>query len=145
MFMCILATSQPQNGNLLTVTTHWGHDYRKVVSVSVCYRTSCYIHVPCLYVENKVPLGFLWHFQGMHSVAFVENTLFKSSGKTLPSSLLDKLSMDKRDSNGFFSRRLVCRPSDRSYNSTNSTDSTSTGHSKLWTTLLSLQTCNMQL
>ena len=26
--------------------------------------------------------------------------------------------MDKRDSNGFFSRRLVCRSSDSSYNST---------------------------
>ena len=31
-----------------------------------------------------------------------------------------KLSMDKRDSDGFFSRRLVCRSSDRSYNSTDS-------------------------
>ena len=41
-------------------------------------RTSCYI--PRLYVENKVPLGFLWRFQDTHCVIFVENALFKSSG-----------------------------------------------------------------
>ena len=44
----------------------------------VCYRASSYI--PCLYVENKVPLGFLWHFQDMRCVALIENALFKSSG-----------------------------------------------------------------
>ena len=40
----------------------------------------------------------------------------------LPSSLLDQLTMDKRDSDGFFSRRLVCtcKSSDSSYNSTDS-------------------------
>ena len=31
-----------------------------------------------LYIENKVPLRFLWHFQDMHCVAFIENALFKS-------------------------------------------------------------------
>ena len=91
-----------------------------VVVVCVCYHTNCYI--PRLYVENKVPLGFSWRFQDMHCVEFVENTLFKSSGNIcwppLPSSLLDELSMDKIDSDGSFSRRLVCRSSDRSYNST---------------------------
>ena len=60
----------------------------------------------------------------MHCVDFVENALFKSSDKIcwplLPSLLLDKFSMDKRDSDGFFSRRLVCRRSDSSYNSTDS-------------------------
>ena len=62
----------------------------------------------------------------MHCVTFIENALFKSSGDIcwppLPSSLLDKLSMDKRDSDGFFSKRLVhvCRSSDRSYNLTDS-------------------------
>ena len=35
-------------------------------------------------------------------------------------SLLDELSMEKRDSNGFFSRRLACRTSDGTYNSTDS-------------------------
>ena len=34
--------------------------------------------------------------------------------------LLDKLSMDKRDSDGFFLRRLACRTNDRSYNLTDS-------------------------
>ena len=56
-----------------------GYGSRSVcVCVSVCYRASCYI--PRLYVENKVPLGFLWHFQDMHCVDFVEKALFKSSG-----------------------------------------------------------------
>ena len=32
--------------------------------LSVCYQANCYI--PSLYIENKVPLGFLWHFQHMH-------------------------------------------------------------------------------
>ena len=50
----------------------------RCVGVSVCYRTGCYILR--LYVEIKVPLGFLWRFQDMHCVAFVENALFKSSG-----------------------------------------------------------------
>ena len=31
------------------------------VCVSVYYQANCYI--PGLYVENKVPLGFLWNFQ----------------------------------------------------------------------------------
>ena len=48
------------------------------VCVCMCHHTSCYI--PCLYVENKVQLGFLWRFQDMHCVALVENALFKSSG-----------------------------------------------------------------
>ena len=89
------------------------------VCVCVCYHTSCYI--PHLRVENKVPLGFLWWFQDNHCVAFVENALFRSSGNIcwppLPSSLLDKFLIDKRDSDGFFSWRLVSRSSDRSYNS----------------------------
>ena len=90
--------------------------------VPVCYWASCYI--PRLYVESWVPLGFLCCSQHMHCVDFIENALFKSSGEIcwspLPSSLLDELSMDKRDSNGFFSRRLACRTNDRSYNSTDS-------------------------
>ena len=71
-----------------------------------------------------MPLGFIWHFQDMHCVAFVENALFKSSGDIcwppLPSSLLDELSMDKIDSDSSFSRRVVCRSSDRSYYSIDS-------------------------
>ena len=50
-------------------------------SVCECVCLSvCYGYIPHLYVENKVPLGFLWCFQDMHCVAFVENALFKSSG-----------------------------------------------------------------
>ncbi len=63
-------------------------------------------------------------FQDFCRVAFAENTTFKSSGVICwslpPSSLLGELSMDKKDSNGFFSRSVVCRSSDSSYNSTDS-------------------------
>ena len=48
------------------------------VCVCVCYHTSCYI--PHLYIDIKVPLGFLWRFQDTHCVDFIENALFKSSG-----------------------------------------------------------------
>ena len=92
------------------------------VCVCVCYHASCYI--PRLYIEIKVPLGSTWRSQHMHCVVFVENDLFKSFGDIcwppLPSSFLDELSMDKIDNDGFFSRRLVCRSSDRSYNLTDS-------------------------
>ena len=49
------------------------------VCVCVCYRASCYI--PRLYVENRVPLGFLCCSPRMHRVDFIENALFKSSGE----------------------------------------------------------------
>ena len=90
----------------------------KVVILCVCYRASC--SIPCLYVENWVPIGFLCHSQHMYCVDFVENALFKSSGKIcwspLPYSLLDELSTEKRDNDGFLSRRLACRTSNGSYN-----------------------------
>ena len=92
------------------------------VCLCVCYRASCYI--PRLYIESRVPLGFLCCSQHMYCVDFVEDALFKSSSEicwsTLPSSLHNKLSMDKRDSDDFFSWRLACRTNDRSYNSTDS-------------------------
>ena len=59
-----------------------------------------------------------------HYVDFIENALFRSSGDICwlprPSLLLDQLTMDKRDSDGIFSRRLVCRTSDSTCNSTDS-------------------------
>ena len=61
------------------------------VCVSVCYHTSCYI--PGLYDANKVPLGFLWHLQGMNCVDFIENALFKSSGNGLLRFLTSSRSM----------------------------------------------------
>ena len=48
------------------------------VCVCVCYHADCY--VPGLYIENKVPLDILWHFQEMNCVNFVENALFKRFG-----------------------------------------------------------------
>ena len=47
------------------------------VCVCVCH-ASC--HIPCLYVENKVLLSFLWRSQDMYCVDLVGNALFKSSG-----------------------------------------------------------------
>ena len=92
------------------------------VCLCVCYHANCYI--PHFFVEIQVSLGFLCCFQRMHCVDFIENALLKSSGdicwSPLPSLLLDQLSEDKRDSDGFFSCRLVCRTSDSSYNSTDS-------------------------
>ena len=71
---------------------------------------------------NHLPLSIQLLTLGTCSRVTVENALFKSSGdicwSPLPSSLLDQLSVDKRDSNGFFSSRLVCRTRDSSYNST---------------------------
>ena len=55
---------------------------------------------------------------------FFENALFRSYGDiccaSLPSLLLNELSMNERDSDGFFSKRLVCGTSDISYNLTGS-------------------------
>ena len=48
------------------------------VCVCVCYHANCYM--PGLYDANKVPLGFLQHFQGMNGMDFAENASFKSSG-----------------------------------------------------------------
>ena len=43
----------------------------------VCYQASR--NIPVLYIGNKVPLRFPWHFQNMHCVAFVENAMYKRS------------------------------------------------------------------
>ena len=94
------------------------------VSVYVFYHASCCM--PHLYTGNNVPLSFLHRFLLMHCVDFAENTLFRSSGdikfcwSPLPSLLFDRLSMDKTDSDGFFSRWIVYRSSDRFYTSTGS-------------------------
>ena len=87
--------------------------------VCVCYHTMYYI--PPFFTDIHVSLGLLCCFQCMHCVDFVEDALFKSNGNICWSPLppfLDQLSMDKRNSNGFFSSRLVCRTSDSSCNST---------------------------
>ena len=50
------------------------------VCVCVCYQANVYI--PRLYVESRVPLGFLCCSQCMYFVDFVENALLTSSGET---------------------------------------------------------------
>ena len=56
----------------------------------------------------------------MNCVYFVDNTFvwkfWQLCWTPLSFLLLDQLTMDKKDSDGFFSRRLVCRTSNRSYN-----------------------------
>ena len=90
------------------------------VCVSVTTLTSTYL----IFRQNSVSLGFPYCFQRMHCVDFAENALFKSSGDICwsppPSLLLGQLSVNKRDSDGFFSSKLECRTSDSSYNSTDS-------------------------
>ena len=55
-------------------------------------------------------------------MALAENASFNSFGiicqSPLFSSLPDELPMDRRDSDGFFSTKLVSRPSVSSYNTT---------------------------
>ena len=48
-------------------------------TMCVYYNASCYI--PGLYDANKVPFGFLRHFQGLNYVDFAENTSLKSFGR----------------------------------------------------------------
>ena len=79
--------------------------------VCVCYQASCYI--PHLCIESQVPLGFQCWLQHEYWLDFV--SYGNICWPPLPSSFLDQLSMDKRDSDGFFSRRLVCRNSNSSY------------------------------
>ena len=104
---------------------HKGYRSRSVyvcVCVSVCVSVTMLTGI--FFIEIQVSLGFPCCFQRIHCVDFAENALFKSFSDIcwlpLPSSLLDQLSVDKRDSGGFFSSRLVCRTSDSSYNSTDS-------------------------
>ena len=105
------------------------------VCLCVCYHAiNCYISR--FFVEIQVPLGFPYCFQRVHYVDFAENTSFKSSGdicwSLLPPLLLGQLSVDKQDTDGFFSSRLVCRTSDSSYNLTDSSLVTSTISKALW-------------
>ena len=74
------------------------------VCVCVCYHASCYI--PRLYIENKVLLGFLWRFQDMDSLKMLCSKVLATFADQL---CLLRFLMDKRDSNGFFSRRLACK------------------------------------
>ena len=104
-----------QSGSIINPQRmHEGYDSR---FMCVCYHTSCYIR----WKQGAVRLSMAFSIYAL----YVENALFKSSGDIcwppLPSSLLDELSMYKRDSDGFFSRRLVCRYSDSSYNLTDLT------------------------
>ena len=89
---------------------------RASVCLSITTLYSCYI--PRLYIEIEVTLGFLCRCQRMNYVDFIDNSLFKCSGDIYwpprPSSLLDQLTINKRSSDGFFSKSLVCRTSDSS-------------------------------
>ena len=78
--------------------------------------------MPRFFVKIQVLLGFLCCFY-ICIVDFAE-TLYQKFWQhlliTSASLLLGQLSVDKQDSDGFFSSRLVCRTSNSSYNSTDS-------------------------
>jgi hypothetical protein len=76
------------------------------VCVSVCYQATCSCYIPGLYVENnRLLMAFLRYVLcGFRWKRFVQ----KSYWPLLPSSLLNELSIDERDSNRFIS---VCRSS----------------------------------
>ena len=90
--------------------------------VSVCCLLQRNLLHTSLLCQKQSFIGFF--MEGFCHVAFAENALFKSSGVICwsppPSSLPSELSMDKQDSNGFFSTRIVCMASDRSSNMTGS-------------------------
>ena len=44
------------------------------VCLSVCCQANCYTYNAGLYIENDLPLGFLWHSHCMRCVDFIENT-----------------------------------------------------------------------
>ena len=87
------------------------------------YVTTLATTYPFCTFKTRCHQAVLWQFQYMNCVDFLESALLKSSGgPPLPSSLLDELLVNERDSDCFISRRLVCRSSDTctSYNLTDS-------------------------
>ena len=106
----------------------WGYDDRSVcvdvcVCVSVCLLPQNLLLTSFLRRKQSF-IGFIMVFSRFLLCDFAENTSFKSSGVIFwsppPSSLPGELSMDKRDSDGSFSTRIVCMASDRSNNTTGS-------------------------
>ena len=78
--------------------------------VCVRYHASCYIPRLCW---NQ---GFIWRFQHM---PFVENQFWQHLLSTSAFFTFWR-ALDGQNSDGFFSKRLVCRSSERSYDSTDS-------------------------
>ena len=99
------------------------------VCLSVCLLPRNLPHTSFVRQKQGV-IGSLRCFQDFCRVAFAS---FKSSGiicrLPLPSSLPDELPMDRRDSNSFFSTRIVYTVSDSIYNTT---DSSLIKHTASW-------------
>ena len=100
---------------------HKGYGSNLCVCVCVCvcvyFWASCYIHVyvPYLYmyIESQMFCAdFNCGFRGLLATFTVHLCLLRL--------IVDQLSVDKRDSDCFFSRKLVCSTSDSSYNLTDS-------------------------
>ena len=85
------------------------------VCLSVCLSVTMKSATYLVYTRKQGVIDFFMVFQGFSSVACAENALFKSSDiicRSPPPSLLpNDLSMDKRDSNNFFSMQRVCMSS----------------------------------
>ena len=91
------------------------------VCLSVCSVTTIAATTYLFYTFSNEVSGLIWYFQGCSpwlSLKHFVQKLWHNFLTTQPSWLLDELSMNKRDSNGFFSTRLEYRDSDSSYNTT---------------------------
>ena len=91
---------------------HEGIRYWCCMWVSVCLLQHYLLHIQFMCLL----LGFLMVFSRYELRGFHCGICWPPQ----PSLLLDELSIDERDSNCFVSRSLVCRSSDSSYNSTDS-------------------------
>ena len=95
-----------------------------ILCVCICLLPLNLLHTSFIRRKQGV-IEFFKMFQAFCHVAFAENALFKTFGmicRSPPPSLLpNDLSMDKRDSNNFFSTQRVCMSSGSPHNTTNST------------------------
>ena len=128
--------------NARVVDAHYTSDFRLFGYRKIAMRTSCLpcpgistgasgtcyctslVHSYLVYESQvtcyKVPYGI----SNIYCVEFTENASFFSFSAICFQPLPSRQVLDRqnkyRDSDGFFSRRLVCRSSDSSYNSTGS-------------------------
>ena len=95
-----------------------------VVIVCVCVSVTALAATYLVYTLKLDAFRLCVTFSRYALCGYRWKALFKSSGDICwspwPFSLLDELSMDESDSDGLFSRRLVCRSTDSSYDLTDS-------------------------
>ena len=87
---------------------------------SFCYHANCYNNISCFYVEDRLLLGFLWHFWCIYIIIYTCTfvVFFKRSGNIFADHLC--LLWFFRALNGQKSRWIVCSSSDSSKDSADS-------------------------